>query len=234
MKRWLVNLFIAGYLSVLGYGLAAHYVSYNVYASLAMYYIVWDMYCGWDCFETRRHLVAEGESGTYYDASPYWRELCPFGADERRHYDYDATHSGTIATNVLRRTDHEPIVRVLLVDEMWSKKYNLPEPLWRLRYEEPQQKRSYYYIRGQFRPDGVALERYRNWTNELAFQAMMNNPRSRDEIARSRPYVTSETLSQPWPNTIQKVGFFAPVPGMPESDVSRSVESAARPQLSIP
>ncbi|MCA8999244.1 MAG: hypothetical protein KDA80_19785 [Planctomycetaceae bacterium] len=211
MKRRLINLFIAGYLGLLGYGLFTHFVGYKTYSHLGMYFLVWDMFCGWDTFENRHHLIAEGESGQYYDVSPPWPELRPFGADRRFHYDHSAVYCGRIAANVLRQTEHEPIVRVLAVDEVWSKKYNLPDSLWERRYEEPREKRSYYYIRGIYETNGAVAQRHLDWTNHLSYQALIDNPRLREDISRSRPYLTSDSFSSSNPYQIRQVGFLRPM-----------------------
>lgn len=210
MKRWCVNLFIVGYLGLLVYGLLAHALGYKKYANLGMYFIVWDMYGGWDGFETRFHLIGQGESGEYYDLAPPWNELRPFGADRRHHYDYSSQFSGRIAANTLRHTDHEPMVRVTLVEESWPKKFNLPENLWKQQFDEPYEPYSYYYVRAQYEPDGVKIVQHYSWVGHLGYLSLMNNPRLRDDLVRGQPYLKSETLSGSSGRTVQPASYLLP------------------------
>lgn len=209
LKRWCRHLFIAGYLSVLLYGVVAHTIGFNAHTHLGMYFIVWDMYCGWDSFEVRRHLIGEGESGEYYDLSPPWKELFPHWSEARHHYDYLSLHSGRVATNTLRHVKVEPIERIFLVEEAWSKKYNLSEETWTKRFDEPHQRRSYFYIRGIFDPDGRCVRRHFDWKAHLAYQATMNNPRLRNDVARGRTHFHTDSLST-GRGHVQPAAYFLP------------------------
>ncbi len=189
MKRCLSRSFIVGYLLLLGYGFVSHTFQYKHNDHLGMYFIVWDMFCGWDAFEMRKHLIAEGESGQYYDLSAPWKEFNPYLEAERRHFDSWGFFSGYLGANTLKQTDHEPIVRMYLVEEHWSKKYNLPDPLWSKRFDEPKQKRSYYYMRCEFDEQGTLSGMHYSWPNQLAYRALMNNPRLKEDVAKSQPYM---------------------------------------------
>lgn len=157
MKRYVTIAFIVLYLGVLCYGLAAHMLVYNVAANPGMYFIVWDMYCGWSAYETRLHIVAEGESGQLYELEPPWGSFHPFGSIDRRNYDVNAMHLGNIGRNILNHTEHEPIDRIFVIEESWSKKYNLSPELWQQFYDEPFEPVTYFRRRALFNADGVCL-----------------------------------------------------------------------------
>jgi len=208
LKRWGTHLLIASYLGVLGWGVFAHAIGFKENANIAMYYIVWDMFCGWESFEMRRHLVAEGESGQYYDAAPPWGEFIPYGADRRHHYDVHALYSGRVAAHTLAHTEHEPIVRVFLIEEAWSKKFNLPESLWKYQFDEPKQAHSYFYMRGMFDADGQCTGRNISWAGSLTHQAIINNPRLREDVARGQSYVDTRAFSTD--QTVQPINYIVP------------------------
>lgn len=192
MKRIAISAFIVLYLATLGYGTACHMLGYRMHDRIGMYFIVWDMYCGWDAYEIRKHLVAEGESGTCYELTPApWGSYAPFGSAAREDLDYLANYSGEVARNVLDHTEHEPIVRVYQIDECWNKKYNLPENLWQRRYEEPRERYSYNYIHAIYQPDGQPIQVEQSWKNFLANETLKNNPRLLEEIAAGQPFLPS-------------------------------------------
>lgn len=203
MKRYVAIAFIVLYLGVLCYGLAAHMLVYNVVANPGMYFIVWDMYCGWAAYETRLHLVAEGESGNLYELEPPWGSFHPFGSIDRRNYDVNVVHLGQLGRNILEHTEHEPIQRVFVVEEAWSKKYNLPPELWQQFYDEPFEPVSYFRRRALFTPDGVCLERYLDISGHLAQQAVTSNPRLRSAISRGRAYMAVDPQTARFGGVIQ-------------------------------
>src|SRR5690606_4665176 len=126
-----------------------------------MYYVVWDMFCGWAAHECRYHVIAEGVSGRHYEVVPGpWGELRPFGDLGRHQYDADAVHAGRIAMNVLRHTDHEDITRILVVEENWPKKFNMPDAQWQARWDVPKDPKSYYTLRHVITAEGVLLQTY--------------------------------------------------------------------------
>jgi hypothetical protein len=136
--------------------------------------------------------VAEGESGAYYELTPQpWGDFVPYSSAARQDYDFQGEYSGRLAVNVLRQTDHEPMVRVFLIDSVWPKKYNMPESVWQQRYEEPRERVPYYYQRAMFEPDGTHLVLEPDWKQYLNGNALQDNPRLRDEIAASRPYMAT-------------------------------------------
>lgn len=207
MKRWITHFVIAGYLMVLCYGFVAHAFKVNPYGSMANYFFVWDMYCGWNSFEKRTHLVAQGESGQYYDVTPPWKELQPYGSAKRHDYDSWGFYSGQIAANTLRHTQHEPIREVFLVEQLWSKKYNLPDELWSQRFDGPKEPKSYYYIRSVFSPEGETLKQHFDWETNLAFHSIMDNQSLRSTVARAQPYLGSDQIYRPTTSSIQQASF---------------------------
>ena len=164
MKRWLASLVITTYLGSLGYGIACHALDFNTSAHPSMYFVVWDMFCGWSAYSNRRHVVAEGESGRYYEVSPGpWTDFHPYGNLSRHHYDPFLNHTWSMISNCLEKTRHEPIRRVLVIEESWAKKYNLSEPIWSRFFDKPRQKYSYFEVRQEITPDGKLVRRSPSW-----------------------------------------------------------------------
>ncbi|MCA8983626.1 MAG: hypothetical protein KDA76_07690 [Planctomycetaceae bacterium] len=190
MKRIAATLVICCYLGALGWGVFAHTLSVGNASHPVMYYLVWDMFCGWSGYETRHHIVAEGESGAHYLLNPApWGEFRPYGSAHRPDYDNFAVHSVNIARNVLARTEHEPIQRIYVVEENWSKRYNRPEFLWKLEFEEEMQPHSYFHVRVTYDGDGNLLERKHNWTTAMYQQDVMQDSRMVRLRQQARPFL---------------------------------------------
>lgn len=188
MKRWLAIGTIATYLSVMFYGVAAHALNYKPNSHPSMYFIVWDMFCGWSAFSNRIHVIAEGESGRYYEVTPSpWGEIKPFGDLERHHYDPFGMHVDDIAFNTLKHTAHEPITRVYLVEEIWAKKFNLPDRLWEARYPEPKEPYSYFHLQQVYNGEGRQLRRNANWFDYQVANSLNDNPRLHAAARREQP-----------------------------------------------
>jgi hypothetical protein len=190
MKRLLPCAFIGLYLSYLSFGIVAHTFQTWLGWHPAMYYVVWDMFCGWSAWASRTHLVAEGESGTFYRLdSPPWGEFHPYGRLSRANYDPWNRFSGVFAQSVLRHTRHEPIRRVLVIEESWSKKYNLGEQAWSRRFDEAQQRYAYFNVRHVYDDEGTLLSTRPSWCDQQATLAMTDNPRLRLEAQQNRPFL---------------------------------------------
>ncbi len=197
MRRLIVCGVIGSYLLMLGFGLFSHALGYKSTSHVGMYFLVWDMYCGWGAYETRSHVIAEGESGQYYEITPPpWGEFVPFGSAERHTYDSSASFTGILAAHVLEHTEHEPIAAVTLIEESWSKKYNLPDSIYLNRYEEHKMKRSYFRPRLLLSADGTVRERYYDWTGWLNHQALADNPRLQKNMSE-RSFFTLDSFSSP-------------------------------------
>ena len=112
MKRWLASLGIGVYLLALATGFVAHTVDFGTDCHPIMYFLVWDMFCGWSGYEGRMQLIGESESGKYYDLAPGpWGELHPYGRIDRHNYDPNHTNGLVLAKNCLKHTIHEPMAR---------------------------------------------------------------------------------------------------------------------------
>ena len=189
MKRPLAILAICAYLGSLSWGIVAHTVDVGVGSHPAMYYVVWDMFCGWGAYSSRWHVIGEGESGRYYEVAPApWGELKPFGRQDRRHYDEQSFMTSALIRNNLRRTQHEPISRVFVVEEAWPKKFNLPDHLWSRHYQEPKDKQSYYQLRAICDSEGQVIEAYPTWNSSLYAKSLGDNPRLAAQQAKSKPF----------------------------------------------
>jgi hypothetical protein len=161
LKTIATHLFIAVYLSWLGHGFVCHALQYRVAAHPMMYFTVWDMFCGWSGWSYRTHVIAEGESGQFYALTPTpWGEYHPYGNLGREHYDSFGRHAANIGVNCLNQTQHEPMKRLLVIEETWSKKFNLPDPLWHCIHEEPRRPNRYFHVNSVFEPDGRLISRH--------------------------------------------------------------------------
>lgn len=188
MKRWLTHGVIAGYLSVIVLGVLAHAVQYREHDHPAMYFVVWDMFCGWSAWEQRLHIIAEGESGEFYNLAPGpWGEYRPFGEIARHHYDPFVNHSGRLAINTLRQTKHEPIPRLYVFEESWAKKHNLPPHLKQKLTPVPDEKRSYFSLKNIYAVDGSVLSQNPSWVAKQQQKSLQNNPRLQLQIQSSQP-----------------------------------------------
>jgi len=193
MKRGIVSTLIAGYLGVLLYGLFCHALYYKINQHPAMYFIVWDMYCGWSGYELRQHVIGEGESGRYYELAPGpWGSVKPYGDLDRRHHDHIGLHAVRLALNTLKQTDHEPMTRLFVVEEAWPRKYNLPDELWARRYTEPKDPKSYYQLRGVYTADGRLTKSGPSWLTRVAQECVMDNPRLLADMKKGRPFYAIE------------------------------------------
>ena len=178
LGRGAACLFIGGYLTAMGAGVAAHAVGFGQHAHPLMYYVVWDMFCGWSAQSTRTHVLAEGVSGQWYDASEGpWEPFHPYGDLARINYDVQATHAARIGLNVLRQTEHEPIARLVIVEESWPKKYNIPEPLYSERFGAPKQPASYYAVRHILGGDGRLVGSGPSWAATETRRSLMDSPK---------------------------------------------------------
>lgn len=178
MRRLTATFVILAYLGVLNFGVISHALKLETGANPAMYYVVWDMFCGWSGYETRVHLVAEGASGSHYQLNPApWGDFQPYGSASRIDYDSNLNHSIRVAQNVLNRTTHEPIRNIYVVEENWSKRYNRPEYVWNREFEEPREPHSYHYIRAIYNADGTLQQKGYAWTTAVSERELASDPR---------------------------------------------------------
>ena len=162
-KRWRTtgaSFVIVGYLGILMHGVVCHALQFRVNAHPLMYFTVWDMFCGWSGWSFRNHIIAEGESGRYYRLTPTpWGEYHPYSNLGREHYDSFRNYAFRIGHNTLKQTQHEPMVRMLLVEETWSKKFNLPSRLWYRLHDAPPDPHHYFHIAAVSSADGRIVRR---------------------------------------------------------------------------
>ena len=200
MKRWLRNSFIAVYLAALSYGIGCHTLGYGVGQHPMMYFIVWDMFCGWSAYTSRTYIIAEGESQKYYELAPGpWGEMRPWGPLGRHHYDAYTNFSFRQARNTLLHTRHEPITRIFVVEECWPKKFDLPEHIWNMRYDEPKDIQKYCHLRVELTGDGQLLHSYVPWYQYQEFSMLTSNPRLVADAAKGRPLLMVDLESQGTP-----------------------------------
>lgn len=188
MKRWLSVGFIVVYLGVLSLGVVGHTIGYGTGAHPLMYYLVWDMFCGWSAYDSRIHIVAEGDSRRFYELTPApWGELHPWGHLGRQHYDMFNSQTHRMADNVLKHSSHEPISRIYIIEECWAKKYNLPDSVWQARYDEPKNPQHYFRMRSVLMADTMRGENYANWLTYQTARSIADNPRLNAQATGSRP-----------------------------------------------
>lgn len=189
IKRWFAVAFISTYLGLLAYGLGCHTLGAGLARHPLMYFIVWDMFCGWASYASQTHIIAEGESRKFYALAPApWGEIQPWGPLGRRHYDALYNHGGRFAANVLQHTRHEPIARIFVIEECWPKKFDLPDPIWKERYgDEPKDVQRYCRVRSEVTPEGTIVRSYLPWLAIQSMKAVSDNPRLQAEATKGRP-----------------------------------------------
>jgi hypothetical protein len=178
MKRWFSNLVIGLYVTALSVGIVSHTLKFGSAAHPIMYYFVWDMFCGWSSHEIRYHVIGEGDSGNYYELAPApWVRFMPYGDLDRQHYDVLGNAQHKMALNTLKHTDHEPIHRIVMIEEVWSKKYNLSDRMWSLRFDEPKDPMSYFWQRAEMTDEGRVTSFVPEYCTYLHQRSVADNPR---------------------------------------------------------
>lgn len=190
MRRIAAVSFIVVYLSALGWGIVSHTLHIGAYQHPAMYFVVWDMFCGWSGYSVRHDIIAEGESGTYYDLSPApWGTFKPFGQLDRHDYDSYSAHTSRLAKVVLDNTKHEPITRIFLVEQQWSKRYNIPDYTWSSRHHGPKDKQVYYHIQKVLSPEAEVLKCNSDWQTVQTQKFILSNPKIQSLARRGRSFL---------------------------------------------
>lgn len=189
MKRGFTHLIIGVYLTALAAGLGSHTMGFGHNAHPIMYYFVWDMFCGWSSHEIRYHVIAEGESGTCYQLAPGpWRQFMPYGDLPRVHYDVLGNSHRKMAMNALAQTKHEPIRRVVMVEEVWSKKFNMSDESWASRFDEPKDMMSYFWQRAEMTPEGRVTSAVPDYLSYLQTACVSDNPRLVHDLHKGRDH----------------------------------------------
>lgn len=189
MKRLVTVLFIVAYLGSLGWGVVSHAVKYRTGDHPAMYFVVWDMFCGWSAYANRAQIIAEGESGRYYEVSPPpWGELAPFGNIERRHYDAYGELMSKLIRNNLRNTSHEPIINVYVVEEVWPKQFNIPDEVWAEKFAKAKDPHRYYNVKSVHDETGLKTQCFPGWHDLQLLSSVSANPRLQRQAQSSKPF----------------------------------------------
>ncbi len=189
MKRWFSSLFIGLYLTAMSLGIASQTMNFGSTFHPVMYFFVWDMFCGWSSHEIRYHVVGEGESGTYYELTPGpWKQFMPYGDLARAHYDVLGNAQRSMALNALKRTDHEPMRRIVMIEEVWPKHYNMSDQAWAARFDEPKDPLAYYWQRSEMAEDGTVLGHVPEYLSYLRMKSVSDNPRLIDDLHRGRDH----------------------------------------------
>ncbi len=186
LAKWSAGLFIACYIVALSGGIIAHALKVGVAGNTLSYYVVWDMFCGWQAYDERLHLIAESDSGRYYDVREPWGEFCPFGSIGRYQYDVYSHMMSKQIRHILTHTQHDPIDTVYVVQEVWPKQYNLPESLWQENFGGEPDRLSYYHLRAVCREDGSLVTLHHDWMNQQRLNAVADNPRLRNEVRQTQ------------------------------------------------
>lgn len=189
MRRWASGTFIACYLSALVFGIFSNAMKFGNNSHPAVYYVIWDMFCGWSAYESRYHMVGEGVDGKYYELGPApWGRFSPYGDLPRHHYDAYGHTFHRMALNVLKNTQHEEMRRIIVLEECWHKKYNLPDHLWNLRFDEPKDPQSYFWLRAAFDGQGQILQLQPDFVTYQLGLTIADNPRLIGDARRGRPF----------------------------------------------
>lgn len=178
MKRWITPLGIGTYLLALAVGFVTHALDFATDCHPVLYFLVWDMFCGWSGYEGRMQVLGEGESGKFYELAPYpWGAFHPYGFIDRHHYDPNQLNGFKFARNCLRHTRHEPMVRLFVVEEEYPKKFNIPDEQYAAYYGKPKQVHPYYHTRFILTPDGAVLGQRPSWFVCQHAMTLGDNPR---------------------------------------------------------
>jgi hypothetical protein len=189
MRRWCIGLFIAAYLTTLTGGIVCQALRVGMTAHPAAYFIMWDMYCGWAAYNSKYRAIAEGVSGAYYDLDPApWGTFRPFNTQGRFQYSTSTVWMAKAAAHTVKRTEHEPIARIFVVEQSWAKQFDLPDYIWKTRYNVAKQPYRYSSIRVEMDGSGNVVKTYPNWVEVQTQLMIADNERIQKQIRDSRPF----------------------------------------------
>lgn len=188
LRRLLAGTFIAGYLGCLAFGIVGHALKINAVSTTFGYFIVWDMFCGWQAFDNRTHLIGEDAEGHYYSVTEPWGAFNPFGHVPRINYDISNNLTPRHIKHLLSRTAHPPIDRVYVVQEIWPKQFNAPDRAWASYFHEPKEQVSYFNLRAICRADGMPVEVFPDWFSQQTMKSIADNPRLQQQSQQATPY----------------------------------------------
>jgi hypothetical protein len=188
IPRWVSGLFVGVYISLLSWGIVGHALKMPSIANAFGYFIVWDMFCGWQAYDNRTHIIGEDSQGNYYEIREPWGAFQPFGNVDRVNYDVSNYLAVRHIRNVLKHSDHPPLDRVYVVQEIWAKQYNVPDHLWNCCFSEPKDKMSYFNLRAVCTEDGMPIETNPDWFTAQTLNTIADNPRLRQQAQSAQPY----------------------------------------------
>ena len=185
------TLFVSAWLGVMSFGVVGHTLKVGICGNTLSYFIVWDMFCGWAAYDQYTHFIAETTDGKFLDVKEPWGEFQPFGNLGRVQYDATSQMFSRQIRHVLRRTQHDEIDRVFVVQEMWPKQYNMPRRIWDHYYSSPPDKVSYHHIRAICSPDGNPITLYPDWVAQQRLNSIADNPRLQREVQQAQASVNT-------------------------------------------
>jgi len=189
MRRHLVRLFCGLYIAALAVGTACHTVNFGMYCHPVMYFLVWDMYCGWNAYDSQLRLVGEGVSGRYSELDPApWGPFRPYGTFDRLQRIGTPGNIAKSALHIAQHTEHEPLARILYIEEAWAKKYDLPDHVYEARYGRPKDQHRYTTLRMEIAPDGTIVRNEPSWLDQQQQRMLADNPRLEQDVWNSRPF----------------------------------------------
>ena len=189
MRRWIVGCFIATYVSALCLGITCQTVGMGMHMHPAMYFFVWDMYCGWSAYSHKYRAVAEGVSGTYYDLDPVpWGSFRPYDRLDRLQYIINFGQQARLNTQVAMNTKHEPFSRMFIIEESWGKQFDLPEYIWKANNSIPRQPHKYTKVLVEQSGDGEITHIHPQWLETQHNMMLTDNPRLLEEMRNGRPF----------------------------------------------
>ncbi len=189
MRRWMICSFIAAYVSALGFGIACQTVRMGTAMHPAMYFIVWDMYCGWTAYNHGYRAVAEGVSGTFYDLNPPpWGAFRPFNTLDRFQSISHPSNQARMTRLIARNTKHEPFARMFVIEEAWAKQFDLPEYIWKAHNAIARVPYRYTKVVVEQSGDGEITQSSTPWLDSQTQNMLSDNPRLKQEIQNSRPF----------------------------------------------
>ena len=206
VRKWAISALIMSYLGFLSWGIVGHALKIPAAGNALGYFVVWDMFCGWQAYDNRLHLIAEDSQGQYYRIREPWGAFHPFGEEDRVDYDVSNFLAPRHIRHVLKHSGHPPIDRVYVVQEIWGKQYNIPDEIWAKYYAEPKDKVSCFSLRAICTPEGTPIESNPDWFMAQELKSIADNPRLQQQAQSAMPYYNT---------------FFSPLSAN-GSDVSRA------------
>jgi hypothetical protein len=192
MKRWMINAGICGYIAALAFGFLCVACQTRFFWP-PVYFLTFDMYGGWSGYDCKMQVIGEGQSGRFYVLSPGpWGEFKPYSsALSRQCYDQMFEYGNFLMRPALAHTEHEPILRVFVVEQEYPKKFNLSDAQYEAYYLKPKPQRIYSHTRMVMSPDGEILTQSPTWLRYQDNLSVNDNPRLLADATRNRPFVWS-------------------------------------------